>query len=277
MLRNRVRGSLLPVLEGEFPGWRRGLASLARKSARTAQMLRESSAAMGWRKTAAGFRLAAEEFFGFPAALRAASLMSLWDSLCRGRVPRRLPSRFLAPALGERPAGAGRTTLLAGHGVRLRLEGETVLWEADIASSAKKSYLMEANGPGSYEIRSAGIVVRIAREGPREAPAAAAADARILEHEVALPLVLRSRRAGDRVRLAHGTKTLKALLAEMKVPSGDRWMVPILADRKGVLAVLGGTAGCRTVVRRGAVAPRDGDSALAVRAKGQEGTSEQQF
>jgi len=119
--------------------------------------------------------------------------------------------------------------------------------------------------------------VRIAREGPREAPAIAAADVRILEHEVVPPLVLRSRRAGDRVRLAHGTKTLKALLAEMKVPPGDRWKVPILADRKGVVAVLGGTAGCRTAVRRGAAAPRDGDSALAVRAEAQEGTSEQQF
>jgi len=118
--------------------------------------------------------------------------------------------------------------------------------------------------------------VRIAREGPCEAPAAAV-DARILECAVVPPLVLRSRRAGDRVSLAPAAKTLKALFAELKVPAGDRWKVPILADRKGVLAVLGGPAGCRTVVRRGAASPGVKDRALAVRAEAQEGTIEQQF
>ena len=47
---------------------------------------------------------------------------------------------------------------------------------------------------------------------------------------------------------------MKDLLAGWKVPVGDRERVPLLADRKGVLAVLGGALGYRTRARAGALA-----------------------
>ena len=103
-------------------------------------------------------------------------------------------------------------------------------------------------------------------------------DASILEREIVPPLILRSRRKGDRLVLEQGTKTLKAVLTEWKVPEGDRWKVPILADRRGVLAVLGRALGYRTLAREGTAAPRRGEAVLEVRTrKDREGTSEQQF
>lgn len=67
------------------------------------------------------------------------------------------------------------------------------------------------------------------------------------------------------------------MLNEWKVPEGDRWKVPILADRSGVLAVLGQALGYRTLARKG-TAPRGGEAVVEVRTrKDREGTSEQQF
>lgn len=50
-------------------------------------------------------------------------------------------------------------------------------------------------------------------------------------------VVLRSRNPGDEIRLPSGTKSLKKLFIDRKIPASDRPMVPVLADEEGVLAV----------------------------------------
>ena len=52
-------------------------------------------------------------------------------------------------------------------------------------------------------------------------------------------VVLRSRLSGDTIRLSGGTKTLKKLFIDKKIPAGERPFVPVLADDRGVLAVFG--------------------------------------
>lgn len=52
-------------------------------------------------------------------------------------------------------------------------------------------------------------------------------------------VVLRSRIPGDEMRLSGGTKSLKKLFIDRKIPASDRVMIPVLADEEGVLAVYG--------------------------------------
>lgn len=52
-------------------------------------------------------------------------------------------------------------------------------------------------------------------------------------------LVLRSRQQGDSLRLPGGTKTLKKLFIDKKIPAMRRDSIPVIADDMGVLAVLG--------------------------------------
>jgi len=52
-------------------------------------------------------------------------------------------------------------------------------------------------------------------------------------------LVIRARREGDRIRLKGGTKSLKKLFIDRKIPANKRMNVPVLADDKGVLGVFG--------------------------------------
>lgn len=52
-------------------------------------------------------------------------------------------------------------------------------------------------------------------------------------------LVVRSREAGDSLRLSGGTKSLKKLMIDRKIPAAMRNRIPVLADEAGVVAVAG--------------------------------------
>lgn len=52
-------------------------------------------------------------------------------------------------------------------------------------------------------------------------------------------VTLRPRCTGDEMRLPGGTKTLKKLFIDKKIPASDRANVPVLADESGILGVFG--------------------------------------
>lgn len=50
---------------------------------------------------------------------------------------------------------------------------------------------------------------------------------------------VRPRQSGDTIRLAGGTKTIKKLLIDRKIPASERMRIPVLADDAGVLGIRG--------------------------------------
>jgi tRNA(Ile)-lysidine synthase len=52
-------------------------------------------------------------------------------------------------------------------------------------------------------------------------------------------IVVRSRQSGDEMRLPGGTKSLKKLFIDRKIPAAQRDSVPVIADERGVLGVYG--------------------------------------
>lgn len=50
-------------------------------------------------------------------------------------------------------------------------------------------------------------------------------------------LYLRSRRTGDTIRLPGGSKSLKKLMIDRKIPAADRDSIPVLCDDGGILGV----------------------------------------
>lgn len=52
-------------------------------------------------------------------------------------------------------------------------------------------------------------------------------------------LILRSRLSGDEITLSGGTKSLKKLMIDRKIPAAQRGLIPVLADDSGVLGVYG--------------------------------------
>ena len=52
-------------------------------------------------------------------------------------------------------------------------------------------------------------------------------------------MIIRSRQTGDKIRLPGGTKSLKKLYIDRKIPAHLRSAVPVLADESGILGVCG--------------------------------------
>jgi tRNA(Ile)-lysidine synthase len=52
-------------------------------------------------------------------------------------------------------------------------------------------------------------------------------------------VILRSRQSGDKIRLAGGSKSLKKLYIDRKIPAAQRDSIPVIADQTGILGVYG--------------------------------------
>jgi tRNA(Ile)-lysidine synthase len=53
------------------------------------------------------------------------------------------------------------------------------------------------------------------------------------------PITIRCRQSGDSIRLSGGTKSLKKLLIDRKIPATQRDAIPVAADEGGILGVFG--------------------------------------
>ncbi len=246
ILRNRIRHMLLPVLRRDFPGYRTGLLTLSRKLSLTGDLVREAGSRMPWKTTTVGFSIESGAFLAAAPAARCWSLMRLYDRFNPSNAPRRLPWRFLGPVMRMTEVQEG-ARILQGHGACLRERAGRLVWEPDIASRGKKGYFIEVSEACSVEIREAGIHLSLLRDP--EIRSEGRGGVVLLSGRVEPPVVLRSKRKGDFIHLAGGATSVKDLLIGMKVPEAERDRIPILADRSGVLAVLGGALGYRTRAR----------------------------
>ena len=161
MLRTRVRHLLIPVLRESFPGYRAGLLTMRRRLVPVSELVRSQAALLPWRKSGGGFTMARARYFSTPQSVRACSLLQLYDSFRDPASPRRLPWRFLSPALKGDPGREG--WVLQGYGVGLHVRGEAVAWEPRIARQGKKGYFIEAYEAGYTAIRGTGLSLRLTR------------------------------------------------------------------------------------------------------------------
>lgn len=253
-VRNRIR-RLVPLLDEAVPWWRSGLPGLARTMARVNDHLRSEASRMGWRRSAGGWEIERREFFGAHPAVRAHALLALADAIRRAEPGRagsppepRIPLRFLEPALRGNPPRS-RGLLLRGHALELSFDRQLVRWGAAIASPMEKGYLTVVSRDGRYPTGRSGAVVEV-RVSTDIIPGEAAINAR----EIDPPLAVRSRRRGDAIACGAGERPsgrvpLKDLFDDWGIPERDRWRVPVVVDRRGIVAALGTVVGGKVVSR----------------------------
>jgi len=241
-LRNRVRHRVLPAADAVFPGYRRSLAAMASRLGMWAEFVSlESQRTIPWMGDGERFFMAREAFFSAHPALRMHALYRVFQRLRTDASPRRLPARFLAPALGGNPPGP-RGTLLAGNGITIRYDSERVYAGRSIVSGSKKGYLIIVEADGEYPIRDTLVVVR---RSVLDGDGSSGREVCIPASEIGSPCVLRSRRPGDALVCEGGTVSLKKLYSQWRVPEDGRWAIPVIADRKGALLILGEALGLR--------------------------------
>ena len=94
---------------------------------------------------------------------------------------------------------------------------------------------------GSTELPALGLRIRchvveklVKSQENRNSPCTFACKCAMMEPET---LVARPRAEGDAMRLAGGSRTLKRLMIDRKIPAAERDALAVIADRSGVIAV----------------------------------------
>lgn len=92
--------------------------------------------------------------------------------------------------------------------------------------------------PGRGRVSLGGRPVVVAWESGRE-PTVLRAPVELALERIAFPLVVRSWRAGDRIRTDAGSRKLKKLFGERRIPKSGRRQVPVVASREGQVVAVG--------------------------------------
>lgn len=211
-LRNRLRHQVMPLLRMENP-------SVVENVSAMAQRLREDEAA-----------LAKRSGIPFPPSVSALREMepplrrrALEGFLRENGVPEP-EARHIAQAeqlvLCENPSAAARFP----GGITIRRVYDTLTAGAEPVSLPERPIV-----PGQrLELPEAGLALTAVPGGEDGASVCLGA----------CPVV-RCRRAGDEITLSGGTRSLKKLLIDRKIPQHQRLSIPVVADENGVAAVYG--------------------------------------
>jgi tRNA(Ile)-lysidine synthase len=238
--RNALRHRVLPDIERMVaPGARRALVRLA-------DLAREEEA--GWESVVAALleSLELEQRDGRHSVDRR-RLEALHPAV-RARVLRTLAAkvgRSLDEATTRRAVefvatAASGVVIDLGGAVTLRKDLDRIAVGAATTVPADRAVHIPDTRPGAGSALLAGRVISVSWGGDVAASGyeAASFDA----DELRFPLCVRARLPGDRIRLQGGTKKVKKLLLERRIPETERGCVPLLVDAAGDVLWIPGLA-----------------------------------
>lgn len=242
-LRNRIRRRALPLLEELLPDVRPRLAATRRRAGYLAEFLAQELRDVPWeRRDEEGgtvLKISREELAARAPYLRLQILTSAFAEVSP-ETGAAVSERFLRPFLVADLATAGEFQAHA-YGVSVSLSSQTLTLSPRPPREETAGYLLVA---GEADAPVAGVSVS-GRNGRHSYAVHLAGDALLP------PILLRSRLPGDELRRASGHRTVKRVLIDIGVPREQRMTVPVIEDRRGVLALLGSAVGCEDVLREG--------------------------
>ncbi|HWR10872.1 MAG TPA: tRNA lysidine(34) synthetase TilS [Rectinemataceae bacterium] len=237
--RNRIRHSLIPVLDREFGGWRKGLLGTSGKLAADKIVL---DSVLGPALDACSIDLAGGKasidlgvFLAAPEAIRLRMLVRCMAIAGRKS---RLSWRAMKSAADSIARGARGADLL---GARLFVRDGRLEILPGLDFHGEDKYFFVIPSEGMY--RCGPIEVGTWWDNP--AAAGAIPDGEpigragcLMEGSFTFPLIVRSRKAGDLIRTVEGEKRLDDIMNSWHLDRKVRDLVPVMEDRDGIVAVL---------------------------------------
>ncbi len=255
ILRNRVRQSLLPVIEAIAPDGVRALARLAAFADDDEAVLMKTAI-----ETARTLVLSRVGSAGRPEALEidAAALRSVAPAIGRRVVralaaeiaPRATPGALQLQAIWNLVQADNKMGHLDLQGFAVERRG-TVLRFALAPGKGELPGLKTrppSSGtlhvPGSVYLPEAGVTITAERRDGGVEVSKDGAHGCLQADSVDLPLTVRMRQPGDRFRPlgAPGRRKLQDVLVDRKVPRNERDRVPVVVDARGRLVWVAGVA-----------------------------------
>ncbi len=230
-LRNKVRLKLIPVIAEIFPGYRKSLSTFSEKMDSIRSVLTSNNPPLDVELTNEGDTwFYSEDFFAKPDYQQVETLYKSWN-MWEKRPFNRLPYRFISAALDYKPVG-GSNILIQGYSCQLLHQKEKIIWKRVVVVSSKKSYLRVVV-EGNLEIFPGfTLCVEEMNKFPEDT-------VWFNRENLKDPVIIRSKMSGDSIHLAEGFKPIKKLFSDWGVLPEDRWKVPVVEDRSGIIAVLG--------------------------------------
>lgn len=243
--RNWIRTRLFPDVEGSFaPGARRAVVRLARLARRAEEawgsLLPELERDVVRDEAEGAFVLARDRLLAYHPYVRSLIVRDIVSRL--GPTPDAAGTRAALEFI--RSGASGREMTLRG-GVRVAREFERIVVRAAPAGAGREDredspLRIEGPGSGSGQFVVGGRRMRATWSW--DAPPSGRWQERLDPRSVEFPLTLRSWHPGDRLRLPYGSKKLKKLFGERRVPVSHRPRTPVLVDGGGRLLWVPGVA-----------------------------------
>lgn len=221
-LRNRLRHHVMPLLQRENPKFSENTSAMAMRLRQDAQLLDSLVKVEDV--------LQVEDVKALPQAQRS-RVLSAFLVRCGVKEPAS-EHIFLAEKLlySDKPSARadfpGNIVICRNYGLLRPAQSSAPIAEQSLPC------------PGSVEIPQLGV--RIVCEEAVDLTQAYDSFA----VEVKGNMILRSRQSGDRITLGGGSKRIKSLLIDRKIPAAQRNSIPVIADDDGILGVYSIGADC---------------------------------
>jgi tRNA(Ile)-lysidine synthase len=238
--RNALRHRILPDVERWVaPGARRALVRLADlagdEEAAWASVLPQLLEPLEVREVEDGFTFRRAPFLALHPAvrMRVLRLLSAQVGISLDHASTRRAVEF------AESAASGRAIDLGGR-LTFGADLERFLLARSGQSGRDEPLTIEGVGPGRGTAVLAGTAVPVSWGDPEAARHHLAQAFEV--DALRFPLVVRSRRPGDRISLPGGTKKVKKVLLERRVPLSERHRIPLLVDAEGEVLWIPGVA-----------------------------------
>ncbi len=235
--RNRLRRSVLPAIVGDWPGAVAALARFAELAADDEQFLaataREVSSAVALPAAGGVQQIDGRGLNQLPAASGSSNRQA---GARGGRGGAELSGRRGGSGPGSLPE-SGRAHLDL-DGVEIEKAGSVIRFGGTESVEALGAFEYPLDVPGIVTLTETGATIRASlKRGPAVRPILGEPESvAVLQAEaVTLPLTVRSRRPGDRLRPlgSPGSRKLQDLFVDRKVPGIARDRVPLVVDHSG--------------------------------------------
>ena len=237
--RNIIRNNLLPEIESRVaPAVRRSLvriAGLAREDEEAwASLLKEILETLKLKEGNEVITLDFQKIVRFDRAIRSRIIRELAERLGYqlDAIGTRLASDFVDSA------GSGQKIDLTG-GLQLRRDLDRLVFLTKSVSVLDRPLLISSlqSGSGTALLGGRELLVKWSSEERFN----------LMSENLALtapcfPLMIRARKPGDRIRMSAGTRKLKKLFLEARIPQPERHQIPLLVDGVGRIIWIPGIA-----------------------------------